>query len=93
MTWYIVRIQLVKENADYTRLHEEMEKRGFERDTEFGEGELRRLPFATYFYEGSDTGDQVRTKAWTASQQVDPHKNRILVARTDSLWSKNLIRA
>ena len=92
MIWYIVRVQLVSENADYTKLHGEMEKRGFTRDTEFGEDALRRLPFATYFYEGDEDGDKVKAKAWDASQQVDSHKNRILVARTDSLWSKNLIR-
>jgi hypothetical protein len=91
MFWYIVRVQLVKEKADYAKLHEEMEARGFKRETGFGsDDEVLRLPLATYFYEGNETGDQVRTKAWNASRKVDLNKNRILVIRTDALWSKNL---
>lgn len=93
MTWYVVRVQLVREKADYTKLHDEMEKRGFSRDTEFGsDQDLRRLPFATYFFDGDETGEQVRQLAWNASQQVDTNKNKILVVRTDNIWMKNLLR-
>lgn len=77
MTWYVVRVQLVKEKADYAKLHEEMEKRGFSRDTEFGsEDDLRRLPFATYFLMGMKLASKLGNWLGLHPNKLTPTKTR-----------------
>lgn len=70
--------------ADYTKLHQAMEKAGFSRTVEADDGKKYNLPTAEYSVEGTYTLDQVLNAADTAAKTTG--KTHIVLASISSSW-------
>jgi hypothetical protein len=78
---FTTRVELHDADSDdYTKLHSEMERKGFAR-TITVDDKTYRLPTAEYNYEGNETRDQVRDKAEEAARKV---KSRFGILVTES---------
>lgn len=73
MAAYLTRVELYGDDQapdDYTRLHEEMEKRKFHRTIVADNGQRSRLPTAEYHSYGELTVDDVRSLAVQACNAI-----------------------
>jgi hypothetical protein len=71
MTQFITRVELHDAiRDDYTKLHEEMRKRGFRQTITANDGSIYELPPAEYTYDGTETKEQVLEKARVCTQII-----------------------
>lgn len=87
MARFTVRVELHgADEDDYDLLHERMERAGFSRQIEGGDGKLYHLPPAEYDFQGQETIEQVRTKAHEVARTVR-QRPAILVTQGSRAWS------
>jgi hypothetical protein len=71
MSQYTTRVELHDADwSDYTKLHEEMRKRGFRQTITSDDGSVYELPPAEYNFEGAATRSEVLSKARQAAAAV-----------------------
>ena len=73
MAVFIARVELHGKSYDeeaYARLHEAMQKVGFLREIESGDGTWYKLPPAEYYMKSNDTFMQAVDKAETAAGSI-----------------------
>lgn len=93
MAAFTTRVELHKsENADYDKLHDEMEKEGFSRTWKTNDGTEYHLPRAEYDYRGEKTRSQVCDLAKAAAKRVKP-SFEIFVTESVGRTSYNLTKA
>ncbi len=73
MPKYTVRVELhgvPHDSATYAILHRAMQRRGFSRTIETGDGRTYQLPTEEYNYEGNEDGEEVRAAAKEAARET-----------------------
>lgn len=87
MPQYTTRVELHDADwSDYTKLHEEMKKRGFSQTITADDGSVYELPPAEYNYEGTANRAEVLDKAKTAARAVKQSYSVLVTETASRTW-------
>lgn len=88
MARFTVRVELHRAvERDYILLHEEMERRGFERTITSHSGRTYHLPTAEYSYDGNTTKESVRELARSAAGATGKQSAVLVTESAGRTWA------